>query len=122
MFTGVDLLVLSACNTGTTSQGAFGPETFAGLAQSKGVRFVLGTLWRVGDASTARIMERFYSLLLPKEAISSGIIAEALRRAASDMAMISGSPAASSGIGAASDDFSHPYHWAGYALFGQDPA
>lgn len=119
---GVDLLVLSACNTGTTPQGTFGPESFAGLAQSKGARFVLGTLWRVGDASTARIMERFYSLLLQKEPISSGIIAGALRQAASGMAMISGTPAVSSGIGAGSDDYSHPYHWAGYALFGQDPA
>jgi len=75
----VDLLTLSACDTALGSRDADGREIegLAGLAQNQGAAAVLATLWPVADASTARLMERFYTLRSGKKLNK----AEALRRA-----------------------------------------
>ena len=57
----LDLLVLSACETGVANSLA-GNE-FAGLSQAlhvAGVRSLVASLWNVSDPTTAIIMSRFY--------------------------------------------------------------
>lgn len=79
LFAGVDLLTLSACETAVGDTGtATGAEVegFAVLAQRKGAKAVLATLWSVADASTGQFMQRFYALRQSERLTK----AEALRR------------------------------------------
>jgi CHAT domain-containing protein len=58
----LDLLTLSACQTGVGSTGRDGVEVegFGVLAQRKGAAAVMATLWPVADASTSLFMREFY--------------------------------------------------------------
>lgn len=81
MFSGVQLLTLSACNTATAGGGKE-VEGFAGLAQSQGAMAVLASLWAVADRSTGVLMKQFYSNLRDKPGLTK---AEALRQAQLDL-------------------------------------
>ncbi len=61
-FGSVDLLTLSACETAVGGPGAHGREVegFGALAQKKGAKGVLATLWPVADASTGQFMQDLY--------------------------------------------------------------
>ena len=62
-FAGVDMLTLSTCETGFGGgQDSNGREVegFATLAQNKGAKSVLATLWPVADQSTSRLMQTMY--------------------------------------------------------------
>lgn len=70
----IEMLVLSAC---ATALGSFEAELgFAGLAVNAGVKSAVASLWNVNDASTALLMEQFYTALR-----TTPIKAEALRQA-----------------------------------------
>ena len=88
LFTGVELLTLSACNTGSQQSGANGREIdgFAELAQRLGASAVLATLWPVSDASTPLLIGEFYRLRQEKQGMTK---AEALRQA--QLALLRGS-------------------------------
>lgn len=77
---GVDLLTLSACNTATSNGRADGKEVdgFATIAQRKGAKAVIASLWSVADASTQLLMQRFYRIREAQAGLSK---AEALRQA-----------------------------------------
>jgi CHAT domain-containing protein len=62
LFSGVELLTLSACNTAAQQAGASGREIdgFAELAQRLGAGSVMATLWSVADNSTPWLMREFY--------------------------------------------------------------
>ena len=62
VFSGVELLTLSACNTATGGSGANGKEIegFGMLAQQKGAKAVVASLWPVADRSTKELMKEFY--------------------------------------------------------------
>lgn len=78
---GVDLLVLSACDTATPFDGAVdGSETesFTRIAVESGASSVLSTLWSVDDASTSMLMGKFYQLRKNNPSIGK---LEALRQA-----------------------------------------
>jgi len=64
IFSGVDLLTLSACNTATGGTGANGKEVegFGVLAQRQGAKSVIASLWPVADSSTKVLMQEFYRL------------------------------------------------------------
>jgi len=64
LFTGVELLTLSACNTAAQQSGANGREIdgFAELAQRLGAGSVMATLWPVADNSTPWLMREFYRM------------------------------------------------------------
>ena len=66
-FGGLDLLTLSACNTAVGAVGADGREVegFGALAQNRGAKTVMATLWPVVDGSTAVFMREFYALRAP---------------------------------------------------------
>jgi len=104
IFGGVDLLALSACETATTGADADGKEVegFAVLAQQKGARSVLASLWPVADRSTPLLMEKFYQT---RAAAPGTYKAEALR--AAQLSLMRDNP-----------NFSHPYYWAPFILIG----
>ncbi len=101
-FNELDLLTLSACNTGVSGIGADGSEVegFGALAQNQGASAVLATLWQVADASTAAFMRQFYSLR-SGEGMSKGA---ALRQ--TQLSFIE------------SDEYDHPFYWSPFVLMG----
>ncbi|MBD0372468.1 MAG: CHAT domain-containing protein [Pyrinomonadaceae bacterium] len=81
MFSGVELLTLSACNTATGGNGTE-VEGFGGMAQARGAKAVLASLWAVADQSTGVLMRQFYANLRDNPAMTK---AEALRQAQLDL-------------------------------------
>lgn len=72
----VELLTLSACQTAAgDDRAALG---LAGVAVKAGARSALATLWYVNDASTATLVQEFYSQFRQGRSVSK---AEALRQA-----------------------------------------
>jgi len=95
------LAVLSACETAVTSDGgATDLASLTGAFMTAGVPGVIGSLWKVADTSTTRLMLDFY-----REFLVSGA-GEALRRAQLSL----GSRA----------EYRHPYYWAPFLLYGWD--
>lgn len=102
LFSGVELLTLSACNTAAQQAGANGREIdgFAELAQRLGAGSVMATLWPVADNSTPWFMREFYKT---RESGSGLTKAEAFRRA--QLALLNGTaetkplPASQKGAG-----------------------
>jgi CHAT domain-containing protein len=92
----VELLTLSACETARGSdRAALG---LLGVAVQAGARSALGSLWKVEDQSTARLMASFYQGL-----VAQGLSrAEALRRAQRELL--------------ADPAFAHPLYWSGFVL------
>jgi CHAT domain-containing protein len=131
MFTSVDLLALSACNTalGGDTNGRE-VEGFGALAQQHGALSVLATLWAVADESTTRLMSDFYRRLTMTAGQAKG---EALRQAQLEMMRGAGIGAgltnrSSKLVGTESSAAStfkpdakhpvHPYYWAPFILIG----
>ena len=86
--TDVELVTLSACNTGfggleqkgeLTQKNGKEIDSLAQFIEMRGAKAVMATLWPVVDESTARLMSEFYRLKKDEPALSK---AEALRRAA----------------------------------------
>jgi CHAT domain-containing protein len=137
LFGGVDLLTLSACNTavgGVTGRDGREMDSLSMIAQQKGAKAVLASLWPVSDESTALLMSEFYRLR-EKEHLPKG---EALRRA--QVSLLKGEmratgPAKERGAKTsraikqdialgkpfpqdAAKPYSHPYYWAPFVLTG----
>ncbi|MEO1353159.1 MAG: CHAT domain-containing protein, partial [Cyanobacteria bacterium J06635_15] len=89
--TGIDLLVLSACQTAKGDErSALG---MAGIVVQAGARSTVASLWLVDSASSAVLMEEFY------KGLSSGMSkSEALRQA--QLVLLN------------STVFNHPFYWA----------
>jgi CHAT domain-containing protein/tetratricopeptide (TPR) repeat protein len=106
LFSGVQLLTLSACNTGVGDGTEV--EGFGTLAQRQGAKAVIASLWPVADASTSRLMQEFYRI----RETSAGIPKlEALREAQLQLLRDEGQskPGAS---------YAHPFYWAPFFLMG----
>jgi CHAT domain-containing protein len=131
-FGGVQLLTLSACNTGVGDGAEV--ESFGTLAQRQGAKAVVASLWPVVDESTALLMREFYRIRETNTALTK---LDALREAQLELlrGMIGGSdsplqrglvhdpapPSAPQGSGAPPreiKDFRHPYFWAPFFLMG----
>jgi CHAT domain-containing protein/Tfp pilus assembly protein PilF len=100
----VDLVVLSACQTGVGGQLGNGVEIlgFGYQIEQTGARASIASLWTVDDGGTETLMTAFYT------ALKQGNIskAEALRQA--QIALISRE----------SSDLARPYYWAPFILIG----
>ncbi|MEB3310027.1 MAG: CHAT domain-containing protein [Snowella sp.] len=96
--TGIDLLVLSACETAVGDERA--ALGLAGMAVRSGARSTIATLWSVNDEATAKLMEQLYSQLTKQNIAKS----EALRQA--QLALLS------------DRWYKHPFYWAPYILVG----
>ena len=136
-FRGVELLTLSACETavgGGSDANGREIEGLGVLAQQRGARAVMATLWPVADASTGIVMQNFYRLRAARADMTK---AEALRQA--QLALLQGKhelPTTTPGAraeqrGAARTDgksprfkpdpkapYAHPYFWAPFILMG----
>ena len=136
LFSGVDLLTLSACNTAATQADANGREVdgFAELAQRLGAGAVLASLWSVADESTAILMSDFYRNRKKKAGITK---AEAMRQAQLELLYGKYKPeeinernrseAVRFGKSAkdmpkfikdANAPFAHPFYWSPFVLIG----
>jgi CHAT domain-containing protein len=134
---GVELLTLSACETGVGIDKGDGSEfeSLGMLAEKNGAKAVMATLWAVADCSTGEFMREFYRSY--QQARQQGMTkAAALQHA--QQAMLSGAiklPAecpTRKGGGDNKPDvcamppfspnpskpFAHPYYWAPFVLFG----
>ena len=124
----VDLVVLSACETGLGGKYGNGEEIL-GLGyqfQNRGVKATVASLWKVDDGGTQVLMNEFYAKL--KQGNLS--TAEALQQA--QVALITGKYGQTSGnrtgIKVTSADpnpatsdvgsLDHPYYWAPFILIG----
>jgi|GEM_PF-549471 len=138
---GVELLTLSACNTGIDESGGEAEqhgnevENFGVIAQRRGAKAVIATLWEVGDDSTRSLMREFYRIHSTTPDITK---AEALRRA--QLTLLNGDPTAApsdartrraelAGLNASKlkgppfrispeKPYAHPYYWAPFILIG----
>jgi CHAT domain-containing protein len=95
-FAGVELLTLSACETGVGDGREI--ESFGELAQRQGAKAVLATLLQVSDQSTALLMRQFYR---NRARMSK---ADALRQAQLELLR--------------SNQFKHPAYWSPFVLIG----
>jgi len=102
------LVTLSACETALGS-GHFAEippgDDFVGLTRaflSAGSAAIMATLWEVDDASTAELMQQFYTRLRA----SSGARAEAAALAEAQRRL------------RATEHYRHPYYWAPFVLVG----
>ncbi len=78
---GLELAVLSACETGLGAEGGEGVLGLQRAFQAAGCRRVVASLWSVDDAATSVLMERFYHHLWKEKRPTL----EALRRAQIDV-------------------------------------
>jgi CHAT domain-containing protein len=129
LFTGVQLLTLSACNTAFMNRDEDGREvdSFGTIAQHLGAKGVIATLWSVNDSSTALLMQEMYqvrqqtgmpkgeALRLAQEAMLSGKLAPAGAGKPDRGVALPGQMQAPA-IGA--NGWSHPYYWAPFILIG----
>ena len=103
----IELLILSACQT------AFGDQRaalgLAGVAVRAGARSVLGSLWSVNDASTAKLMKQFYQQLFQSNTLQLKK-AEALRQV--QIKFIEGE------IEPNSEEYKKPYYWSPFIMVG----
>jgi CHAT domain-containing protein/tetratricopeptide (TPR) repeat protein len=113
----LDLVVLSACDTANSTGSA--EESFASVVLGLGASSVMASLWSVEDSSTSELMQRFY-----RNWKSGMNKEEALRRA--QISLLTGGGPAGGGAtrsrsvsqAPAVKDFSHPYYWAPFQIYG----
>ena len=104
-FGDVHLAVLSACRTAASGGDGARPESsLAHLAATLGAHAVIGTLWSVGDPSTAAFMRAFYRDLRARGGVGKAL---SLQAAARELISRPEDPA-----------WSHPWHWAAFTLIG----
>ncbi len=138
LFGGVQVLTLSACNTGVGDNTADGKEVegFGVLAQRQGAKAVIASLWPVADASTSRLMQDFYRIresapgITKLEALRQAQLGllhgtgEVQRSSAPERALIHEPARSISHVQApayARDPrapYAHPYFWAPFFLMG----
>jgi len=98
----VDLVVLSACNTGLGKDVK--GEGLIGLTRGfmyAGAAGVVASLWKVDDEATAALMQRFYEHMLKKGLAPAAALRE------SQLAMLK------------EKRWRSPYYWAGFVIQGQ---
>jgi CHAT domain-containing protein/tetratricopeptide (TPR) repeat protein len=128
-FKGIELLTLSGCQTAEGSNDSDGREIdgLGTMAQRKGAKAVLATLWAVDDESVGLLMTTFYKLWVTSPGITKAAALQqaqlALLRGTGDPAdMPHGSLAASSSASAPNPltalKYANPYYWAPFILIG----
>ena len=131
----VDLLTLSACETGVGGTGQDGREVegLGALAQRRGAKAVLATLWSVADKSTGKFMQEFYQLrqeqhLTKAEAlrqVQEGFIRgqslttpEGLTSIRAPGSEENYSEGTGTFVPPSGAPYAHPYYWAPFILMG----
>jgi CHAT domain-containing protein len=110
-FHAIDLVTLSACETGMGGARADDGREIEGLSalvQRRGAGRVIASLWQVEDASTAQLMRRLYR----EFTATHGDAALGLHRAQRALRSLSSSTGTS---------YANPYYWAGFSVAGSHP-
>jgi len=104
-FDDVDLLALSACETAMGGSNADGREVegFGVLAQRKGAKGVIATLWPVADESTGLLMQKMYDVHNKPGVTKAGALRTAQLWLMKD---------------AKDGCYGHPFFWAPFILMG----
>lgn len=125
-FEGVELMVLSACDTaagGGHEQSGREIEGLGALMRRQGARNVIATLWPVRDFTTAAIMRAFYQYwceqgLAPAEALRQAQLS--LRRKNDAPSPVGETRAFTTyDDGQEAGRWAHPRYWAPYVLMGE---
>lgn len=113
-FRGVELLTIAGCQTAVGSNDSDGREIdgLGIVAQRKGAKAVVATLWPVDDASVGILMTQFYKNWVTTPGITK---AEALRLA--QIALLRG-PSAAANQSSPQALYANPYFWAPFILIG----
>ncbi|HTW30882.1 MAG TPA: CHAT domain-containing protein, partial [Candidatus Sulfotelmatobacter sp.] len=125
-FRGVDLVTVSACDSALDAGRRLDGreiESFAALAQERGAKAVMASLWSVADPSTAALMGKFYKLReemhIPKVDALREVQREFIRGGAKEKELVGNDGAtAASKSPASGADWSHPYYWAPFVVLG----
>jgi CHAT domain-containing protein len=110
-FSAVDVVTLSACETGMSGARTDDGREIEGLSalvQRRGAGRVISSLWQVEDVSTAQLMRSIYQSFLADH----GDAALSLRQA--QLALRNGRTGAA-------QPYADPYYWAGFYLSGSRP-
>lgn len=118
IFKGIELLTLSACETGFGSKTADGREIegLGAIAQRKGARAIMATLWMVNDRSTSDFMTNFYNFY-QKDGMTKS---EAIRQAQLALLQLPDKRTSRKvdSIVSLDEDFAKPFHWSPFILIG----
>ena len=130
-FNGVELLALSACQTAVVEKDTNGKEIegFGYVAQQKGAKSILATLWAVVDESTQMLMTEFYRLRKENPAMSKSAALQAAQRSMIEGRLkptgVSQACRGAKPVGSPAEfkcdvnaPFSHPYFWSPFVLIG----
>lgn len=112
----VDLVVLSACETGLGGKLGNGQEIlgFGYQIQKTGAKSAIASLWVVDDGGTQMLMSAFYSQL------STGNLTKSQALQQAQIALITGKlPANQKSLALPNiGSLNHPYYWASFILIG----
>jgi CHAT domain-containing protein len=95
----IELLVLSACETAIGDDRA--PLGLAGIALKSGARSTVASLWKVNDAATSVLMQRFYQAVATRKVTKAVALQQAQKAILDDPQFRR-----------------HPYYWAPFILVG----
>ncbi len=125
-FKGIELLTLSGCETalgGSKDSDGREVDALGVMAQKKGAKAVVATLWQVDDTSVGLLMANFYKLWITTPGITK---VEALQQA--QVAILRGtgsftgapqsSPTNTAKQQTPSSKYGSPYYWAPFILIG----
>jgi CHAT domain-containing protein len=117
-FWNTELLTLSACQSALSGErNGRELDGLGEIAQRKGAKAVIASLWSVSDRSTGALMRKFYEIWTTLPGMPK---AEALRLAQVALLKEEVKPdaAAAPGEPASPKSFAHPYYWAPFILIG----
>jgi CHAT domain-containing protein/tetratricopeptide (TPR) repeat protein len=110
-FNAIDLVTLSACETGMGGAHTDDGREIEGLStlvQRRGAGRVIASLWQVEDASTAQLMRKLYVAF----SATHGDAALGLQQAQRALRSLSGPHG---------NSYADPYYWAGFLMSGSHP-
>jgi CHAT domain-containing protein/tetratricopeptide (TPR) repeat protein len=134
-FSGVELLTLSACQTAVVEKDSSGKEIegLGYVAQQRGAKAILATLWSVADESTQLLMSEFYRLrkenpqltkaaalqLAQQEMIEGKLQSQRTTGEKRDTGQMNASGTnAPAYVYDPKKPFAHPYYWSPFILIG----
>jgi CHAT domain-containing protein len=134
-FNGVELLTLSACQTAVVGKDSSGKEVegFGYVAQQKGAKAILATLWSVADESTQLLMSEFYRLRKESPQLTKAAALQLAQQEMIEGKLQPSTPTAENRdtkeiIGIKTDTpkylhdpqrrYAHPYYWSPFILIG----
>ncbi len=136
-FDEVELLTLSACQTAVVEKDGTGKEIegFGYVAQQKGAKAILATLWSVADESTQLLMSEFYrlrkgnprltkaaALQMAQRAMIDGRLSQTASGSGRGLELLAEAAGANNGQPRFPLDktrsYAHPYFWSPFVLIG----